>query len=261
MTDRNEQCGHCDWATARKAPARCGRSVTCYCIVIEYIDNLLCYKKITTLKLEKMTIRFNKRQRRKIRKFLASFHGKEHTDHYDIFQAIAYLVYRGSQWKMLPTYYPRPTTVYNHFRRWDESNNMIIFLQRLVRQRRRKTGRKEKSFDQFRVVGLLNAPMPGLKITVAYAEIMNDIFLQPERWHILPRYSSCFVTDKPFNHHIMHKYNNQPLDGQSPVARPLVDAFLRSFRSRWNPIAPSKTKENPSTSDRPAINIYCRTGS
>ena len=62
-----------------------------------------------------MNIRFYKSQRRKIRKFLASYHGKEHTDLYDVFQAVAYLVYTGCQWKMLPAYYPRPTTVYYHF--------------------------------------------------------------------------------------------------------------------------------------------------
>ena len=55
--------------------------------------------------------------------------------------------------------------------------------------------------------------------------------------------------------------NIQLLNEHLPGARPLVGAFLRSFRSRWNPIAPSKSKENPSTIDRPAINIYCRTGS
>ena len=99
----------------------------------EYNDNLLYYNKITTLKLAKMTISFNKRQPCKIRKFLTSFHGREHTDLYDVFRAIAYIVYTECQWKMLPTYYPRPTTVYCHFRKWSESNNMILFLQHPVR--------------------------------------------------------------------------------------------------------------------------------
>ena len=46
-----------------------------------------------------------------------------------------------------------------------------------------------------------------------------------------------------------------------PLPRPLVGAFLHLFRSRWNPIAPSRAKENLSTIDRPDVNIYCRTGS
>ena len=120
----------------------------------EYIDNLLCYNKIT-LRLAKMTIRYNKSQRFKIRKFLATFHGKERTNLYVVFRAIAYIVYTGCQWR----------------------------------------------------------------------------------------------------------YNYQCQNGQSPVARPIIGAFLLPFRSRWNPIAPSKVKENPSTIDRPAINFYCRTGS
>ena len=91
-----------------------------------------------------MNIKFNKSQRRKIRKFLVPFHGKEHIGLYDVFRAIAYLVYTGCQWKMLPSYFPRPTTVYYHFRRWSESNNMVLFLQRLVGDRRRKIRRTVK---------------------------------------------------------------------------------------------------------------------
>ena len=89
-----------------------------------------------------MDIRFNKCQRRQIRKQLRCFHGKEHVDLYRVFKAIAYLVYTGCQWQMLPTYYPRPTTVYYHFRKWSESRNLILFLHRLVKARRKKTGRR-----------------------------------------------------------------------------------------------------------------------
>lgn len=46
-----------------------------------------------------------------------------------------------------------------------------------------------------------------------------------------------------------------------PLPRSLVDAFLHFFRSRWDPIAPSRSKENLSTIDRPADNLYYRTGS
>ena len=93
-----------------------------------------------------MKIKFKHCRRKRIRKFLSGFHGKERTDLYKIFTAIAYLVYTGCQWKL-------------------------------------------------------------------------------------------------------------------PSPRPLVGAFLHLFRSRWSPIAPSRAKENHSTIDRPAVNIYCRTGS
>ena len=53
----------------------------------------------------------------------------------------------------------------------------------------------------------------------------------------------------------MQKYNYQCHNEQSAFVRPIVGAFLRPFRSRWNPIAPSKVKENPTTIDRPVFNI------
>ena len=43
---------------------------------------------------------------------------------------------------MLPGYFPRPTTVYYHFRKWSESENLILSQHSLVRVRRRKIGRK-----------------------------------------------------------------------------------------------------------------------
>ncbi len=103
-----------------------------------------------------MKIKFKHCRRKRIRKFLSGFHGKERTGLYKIITAIAYPVYTGCQWKMLPRYL---------------------------------TGRK------------------------------------------------------------------------LPSPRPLVGAFLHLFRSRWSPIAPSRAKENHSTIDRPAVNIYRRTGS
>ena len=51
-----------------------------------------------------MKIKFRHCRRKRIRKFLSGFHGKERTDLYKIFTAIAYLVYTGCQWKMLPRY-------------------------------------------------------------------------------------------------------------------------------------------------------------
>ena len=103
-----------------------------------------------------MKMKFKHCQPKRIRKLLSGFHGKERTDLYKIFTAIAYMVCTGCQWKMLTRY------------------------------------------------------------------LMGRKF---------------------------------------PSPRPLVGAFLHLFRSRWNPIAPSRVKENHSTIDRPAVNIYCRTGS
>ena len=77
-----------------------------------------------------MNINFNKRQRKEIRKFLTNFHGKERTDLYRIFKAVAYLAYTGIQWKMLPSYYPRPTTVYYHFRKFARKNKLLNSLHR-----------------------------------------------------------------------------------------------------------------------------------
>ena len=91
-----------------------------------------------------MNITFNKRQRRLIIKFISCLHGKERVNLYEVFRAITYLVYTGCQWKMLPTYFPRPTTVYYHFRKWSECDNLILFLHRLVRARRRKIGRRRE---------------------------------------------------------------------------------------------------------------------
>lgn len=67
-----------------------------------------------------MRIKFNRRQRKRIRKFLSGFHVKKRTDLYKVFTAVAYLVYTGCQCKMLPQYYPPPGTVYYHFRKWRE---------------------------------------------------------------------------------------------------------------------------------------------
>lgn len=92
-----------------------------------------------------MTITFNKRQRRQIKKLISRFHGRERVNLYEVFKAIAYLVYTGCQWKMLPSYFPRPTTVYHHFRKWSESDgNLIQFLHRLVGAHRRKIGRRSE---------------------------------------------------------------------------------------------------------------------
>ena len=51
-----------------------------------------------------MKIKFKHCRRKRIRKFLSGIHGKGLTDLYKIFTAIAYLVYTGCQWNMLPRY-------------------------------------------------------------------------------------------------------------------------------------------------------------
>lgn len=88
-----------------------------------------------------MTIRFNKHQRRLIKSVLKPYRKRARVDLYKVFTADAYLVYTGCQWKMLPTYFPRPTTVYYHFRKWCEAGRPIIILKHLVEMRRRSIGK------------------------------------------------------------------------------------------------------------------------
>lgn len=89
-----------------------------------------------------MDINFNKVQKRLIKKFVARFHGKERVDTYKVFMAIAYIVYTGCQWHMLPHYFPPYTTVYYHFRKWSEFGALNEFLSRLVKVCRKRRGRK-----------------------------------------------------------------------------------------------------------------------
>ena len=55
---------------------------------------ILCYMSVTQI-IESMKIKFKRRQRKRIRKFQSGFHGKERTDLYKVFTAIAYLIYTG----------------------------------------------------------------------------------------------------------------------------------------------------------------------
>lgn len=89
-----------------------------------------------------MSINFNKSQRRLIKHILAPFQKRAKVDLYQVFVAIAYLVYTGCQWKMLPSYFPRPTTVYYHFRKWSENGKPIRVLKFLVVARRKSMGLK-----------------------------------------------------------------------------------------------------------------------
>ena len=86
-------------------------------------------------------IKINKRQRKLIKKFLAKYHNREKVYLIKVFQAVAYLVKTGCQWRMLPTYFPSPTTVYYHFRKWNNDDGLIKFLHRLNSIRRVKQGR------------------------------------------------------------------------------------------------------------------------
>ena len=70
---------------------------------------------------DKMRINFNQRQRRMIKSTLAPFQKRAKVDLYEVFTALAYLIRTGCQWKMLPSYYPKPSTVYYHFRTWCET--------------------------------------------------------------------------------------------------------------------------------------------
>ncbi|MBO4954990.1 MAG: transposase [Muribaculaceae bacterium] len=81
-----------------------------------------------------MEIKFKHSRRNRIGRFLSGFHGKKRTDLYRVFTAIAYLVYTGCKWKMLPRHYP-PGTVYYHFRKWSESRKRVLFLRSLGAER------------------------------------------------------------------------------------------------------------------------------
>lgn len=89
-----------------------------------------------------MSINFNKSQRRLIKHILAPFQKRAKVDLFQVFVAIAYLVYTGCQWKMLPSYFPRPTTVYYHFRKWSEKGRPMRVLKLLVGARRKSMGLK-----------------------------------------------------------------------------------------------------------------------
>ena len=79
-----------------------------------------------------MKIKFRRRQRKRIRKFLSGFHGKELTDLYREFTSIAHLLCSGCQWKIFPRYYQPPGTAYYHSRKWSESTSLVAFLRRLL---------------------------------------------------------------------------------------------------------------------------------
>lgn len=89
-----------------------------------------------------MTIRFNKSQRYQIRRFVKQFHNKERIDLFRVFMAITYLVKTGCQWQLLPTYFPKPATVYYHYRHWSDTDKLAQFLKHLVGLRKIKRGRK-----------------------------------------------------------------------------------------------------------------------
>lgn len=89
-----------------------------------------------------MDINFNKRQRRLIKTVLRPYQKRARVDLYKVFTALAYLIYTGCQWKMLPSYFPRPGTVYYHFRKWSEIGRPIKILKHFVKIRRQGIGRK-----------------------------------------------------------------------------------------------------------------------
>ena len=54
-----------------------------------------------------MNVKFNRKQRSYIRKYLRRFQGKERVNLLGVFTAITYLIRTGCQWRMLPTYFPQ----------------------------------------------------------------------------------------------------------------------------------------------------------
>ena len=86
-----------------------------------------------------MKIKFRHCRRKRIRKFLSGFHGKERTDLYKIFTAIAYLVYTGCQWNMLPRYLmgrklPSPRPLVGAFLHLFRSRWSPIALKKITQQ-------------------------------------------------------------------------------------------------------------------------------
>ena len=77
------------------------------------------------------------------------------------------------------------------------------------------------------------------------------------RLHILPRYFSCSDTSDLHPHYAPKIFDRT----KTIFASATRWRFYSALRSRWSPIAPSRPEENHSTIDRPAVNIYCRTGS
>ena len=167
---------------------------------------ILCYMSVTQI-IESMKIKFKRRQRKRIRKFLSGFHGKE--DGY-IVECVK---------SNFGTAEFRPMSG-----RWvvERNNSWLESYRRLYRN-------YERYLSSARTMTYLAA----------------ILFLCSATVDQLPHYAShIYLTGRKF-----------------PSPRPLVGAFLHLFRSRWNPIAPSRAKENLSTIDRPDVNIYCRTGS
>ena len=91
---------------------------------------------------EDMGIKLSKSQRRLIKRMLAPYQKRAKVSLYRVFVALAYLVKTGCQWKMLPDCFPKPTTVYHHFRKWSEAGKPIRILKMLTGRRRKCIGRK-----------------------------------------------------------------------------------------------------------------------
>lgn len=57
-----------------------------------------------------------------------------------IVNAIAYVVKTGCQWNMLPTFFPKPRSVYHHFRSWSDRGWFERLLKILVGSSRLRRG-------------------------------------------------------------------------------------------------------------------------
>lgn len=71
-------------------------------------------------------------------------------DLYDVFCAILYVLKSGGQWRMLPSDFPKMSTVYWYYRIWTEEREDGItlleeILKKLVRQARLNSGRNVKT--------------------------------------------------------------------------------------------------------------------
>ncbi len=61
---------------------------------------------------------------------------------FDILEAISYVAVTGCQWKRLPPGYPPATTVYYHFRAWNERTNLSEVFRILVTMKRESAGQR-----------------------------------------------------------------------------------------------------------------------
>ena len=135
-----------------------------------------------------------------IKSTLAPFQKRTKVDLYEVFTALAYLIRTGCQWKMLPSYYPKPSTVYYHFRTWCEAGWQLMPELYLREQNQisahQNSGRCQEG-------GLRNVQTHGWETFAACAATMNATCLEQGRWHISLVFSLCSgMSDSDIFHYV-----------------------------------------------------------